>query len=38
MKIDDYFGRWMRVIDRNQLIPILNRLNAEYKRAPICPG
>ena len=38
MKIDDYFGRWMRVIDRNQLIPILNRLNAEYKRAPICPS
>lgn len=38
MKIDDYFGRWMRVIDRNRLIPILNSLNAEYKRAPICPS
>lgn len=37
MKLEDYFGRWMRVIDKKELLTILSKLEVEYKRKPICP-
>lgn len=37
MSLDEYFGDWMKVIDKSKLNPILNFLNTEYKRKPICP-
>lgn len=38
MTIEDYFGDWMRVIDRGELNKVMNRLSLEYKRKPICPN
>lgn len=35
--IEDYFKGWMKVIDKRVLIPILDRLNSEFKTKPICP-
>lgn len=37
MKLEEYFGRWMRVIDKKELLAILSKLEIEYKRKPICP-
>lgn len=37
MTIEEYFGDWMKVIDRESLNNTLNKLNLEYKRKPICP-
>lgn len=37
MKLEEYFGRWMRVIDKKELLSILSKLEVEYKRKPICP-
>lgn len=37
MKLEEYFGRWMRVIDKKELLTILSKLEVEYKRKPICP-
>ena len=37
MTIEEYFGDWMKVIDRESLNSTLNKLNLEYKRKPICP-
>lgn len=37
MTLEEYFGRWMRVIDRKELESVLNRLALEYRRKPICP-
>ena len=37
MTLEEYFGRWVRVIDRRELESILSKLGAEYKRKPICP-
>lgn len=37
MKLEEYFGRWMRVIDKKELLAILSKLEVEYKRKPICP-
>lgn len=38
MRIEEYFGKWMRVIDKRELASILTKLEAEYKRKPICPS
>lgn len=38
MTIEDYFGDWMRVIDRGELNKVMNRLSLEYKRKPVCPN
>lgn len=37
MTLEEYFGRWMRVIDKRSLEEVLNKLGPEYKRKPICP-
>ena len=37
MKLEEYFGRWMRVIDKRELLAILSKLEVEYKRKLICP-
>lgn len=37
MTLEEYFGRWMRVIDRKELDSILNKLALEYRRKPVCP-
>ena len=37
MKLEEYFGRWMRVIDKKELLTILSKLEVEYKRKPTCP-
>ena len=37
MTLEEYFGRWMRVIDRKELESVLNRLALEYRRKPTCP-
>ena len=38
MTIEEYFGDWMSVIDRQELNNILSKLSIEYKRKPICPN
>lgn len=38
MTLEEYFGRWMRVIDKKSLEEVLNKLGPEYKRNPICPA
>lgn len=38
MTLEEYFGRWMRVIDKRELEFVLSRLGPEYKRKPICPA
>lgn len=38
MTLEEYFGRWMRVIDKRELESVLSKLGPEYKRKPICPA
>lgn len=38
MILEEYFGRWMKVIDKRELESILSKLGPEYKRKPICPA
>lgn len=38
MTLEEYFGRWMKVIDKRELESILSKLGPEYKRKPICPA
>ena len=38
MTPEEYFGRWMGVIDKRELESILSKLGPEYKRKPICPA
>ena len=38
MTLEEYFGRWMRVIDKGELESVLSKLEPEYKRKPICPA
>lgn len=37
MTLEEYFGKWMRVIDKRSLEEVLNKLGPEYQRKPICP-
>lgn len=37
MTLEEYFGKWMRVIDKRELESVLSKLGPEYKRKPICP-
>lgn len=37
MILEEYFGRWMRVLDKRELESVLSKLGPEYKRKPICP-
>ena len=38
MTLEEYFGKWMKVVDRRSLEEVLNKLGPEYKRKPICPA
>ena len=38
MTLDEYFGDWMKAIDRKELNNVLNKLSMEYKVKPICPN
>ena len=38
MTLEEYFGRWMMVIDKGELESVLSKLELEYKRKPICPA
>ena len=37
MTVEEYFGDWMKVIDRVELNNIMAKIGQEYKRKPICP-
>lgn len=37
MKLEEYFGNWIRVIDKKELFILLSKLEIEYKRKSICP-
>lgn len=37
MGIEEYFKDWLKVIDRKELIKVMNTLSTEYKSKPICP-
>lgn len=38
MTLDEYFGDWMKVIDRTELNTVMTKVGQEYKRKPICPA
>ena len=38
MTLEEYLGRWIRVIDKRELESVLSKLGPEYKRKPICPA
>lgn len=37
MTLDEYFGDWMRVIDRTELNNVMVKIGQEYRRKPLCP-
>lgn len=37
MTVEEYFGDWMKVIDRVELNNVMTKIGQEYKRKPICP-
>ena len=37
MTLDEYFGDWMKVIDRTELSNVMAKVGQEYKRKPLCP-
>ena len=38
MTSDEYFGDWMKVIDRIELNNVMAKVGQEYRRKPICPA
>ncbi len=38
MTLDEYFGDWMKVIDRAELNNVMAKVGQEYRRKPICPA
>lgn len=38
MAVEEYFGDWMKVIDRRELDIVLHKINMEYSRRPVCPN
>lgn len=38
MTLDEYFGDWMKVIDRTELNNVMTKVGQEYRRKPICPA
>ena len=38
MTLDEYFGDWMKVIDRQELNNVMSKLSVEYNRKPLCPA
>ena len=37
MTLDEYFGDWMKVIDRAELNNVMAKVGQEYRRKPLCP-
>ena len=37
MTLEEYFGDWMKVIDRKELDIVMNKVGLEYKKKLICP-
>ena len=37
MTIEEYFGDWLKVLDKKSLIEVTNRVMALAKTKPICP-
>ena len=38
MTLDEYFGDWMKVIDRAELSNVMAKVGQEYRRKPLCPA
>ena len=38
MTLDEYFGDWMKVIDRAELDNVMTKVGQEYRRKPLCPA
>lgn len=38
MTLDEYFGDWMKVIDRTELNNVMTKVGQEYRRKPLCPA
>lgn len=38
MTLDEYFGDWMKVIDRTELENVMSKVRLEYKRRLLCPA
>lgn len=38
MTPEEYFGNWMKVIDKRELESILRKLESEYKKGVVCPA
>ena len=38
MTVGEYFGDWMKVIDRAELNNVMAKIGQEYRRKPICPA
>lgn len=38
MTLDEYFGDWMKVIDRTGLNNVMAKVGQEYRRKPLCPA
>ena len=38
MTSDEYFGDWMKVIDRAELNNVMTKVGQEYRRKPLCPA
>lgn len=38
MTLDEYFGDWMKVIDRTELNNVMAKVGQEYRKKPICPN
>lgn len=38
MILDEYFGDWMKVIDRTELNNVMAKVGQEYRRKPLCPA
>ena len=37
MTLDEYFGDWIKVIDRVELNNVMAKVGQEYRRKPLCP-
>ena len=38
MTLDEYFGDWMKVVDRTELNNVMAKVGQEYRRKPLCPA
>ena len=38
MTLDEYFGDWLKVIDRTELNNVMAKVGQEYRRKPLCPA